>query len=197
MDPGALVVLYTDGLVERPGENIDSGMNRLAAAVGAAPFEPEQLCDQLLGELVPRGGAADDVALLTLRAVPMDDRFRVEFPVQPEALVSMRALLRRWLRHMRADDQEIAEVITACGEAATNAIEHAGVGSGAPFEVSGRRSDGGVEIAIRDFGAWREPREGDHGRGLSLMQALMDSVEVVPTPEGTTVRLTRRLEGLE
>jgi PAS domain S-box-containing protein len=197
MDPGALVVLYTDGLVERPGENIDSGMNRLAAAVGAAPFEPEQLCDQLLGELVPRGGAADDVALLTLRAVPMDDRFRVEFPVQPEALVSMRALLRRWLRHMRADDQEIAEVITACGEAATNAIEHAGVGSGAPFEVSGRRRDSGVEIAIRDFGAWREPREGDHGRGLSLMQALMDSVEVVPTPEGTTVRLTRRLEGLE
>ena len=38
----------------------------------------------------------------------------------------MRGLLRRWLRHAGADDQEIAEIVTACGEAATNAIEHAG-----------------------------------------------------------------------
>jgi anti-sigma regulatory factor (Ser/Thr protein kinase) len=50
-----------------------------------------------------------------------------------------------------------------------------------------------VEIEVRDFGAWRAPREGDHGRGLSLMEALMDTVEVTPTPEGTTVRLQRTL----
>ena len=46
---------------------------------------------------------------------------------------------------------------------------------------------------MRDYGAWRAPREGDRGRGLSLMQALMDTVEVTPTPEGTTVRLRRTL----
>jgi len=195
MDPGAVVVLYTDGLIERVGENIDSGMDRLAGVVSESPREPEQLCDRVLGELVPRGGAADDVALLTLRAVPMTDRIRVDFPVQPEALSAMRALLRRWLRHMRASDQEIAEVVTACGEAATNAIEHAGTDSGAPFEVSAHASGGGVQIMIRDFGAWRTPRDGDHGRGLSLMRALMDSVDVEPTPEGTTVRLVRHLNG--
>jgi PAS domain S-box-containing protein len=197
MDPGALVVLYTDGLVERAGENIDSGMDRLAGVVSESPTEPEQLCDRVLSELVPRGGAADDVALLTLRAVPMTDRFRVEFPVQPEALAAMRALLRRWLRHMRASDQEIAEVVTACGEAATNAIEHAGTGGGAAFEISAHAENDAVWITIRDFGAWRTPREGDHGRGLSLMRALMDSVDVEPTPEGTTVRLTRHLNRLE
>jgi anti-sigma regulatory factor (Ser/Thr protein kinase) len=103
----------------------------------------------------------------------------------------MRGLLRRWLRHAGADDQETAEIVTACGEAATNAIEHAGAGG--PFEMSGQLHGPRVEIEVRDFGAWRAPREGDHGRGLSLMEALMDTVEVTPTPEGTTVRLQRTL----
>jgi PAS domain S-box-containing protein len=194
MDPGNTVVLYTDGLVERPGEHIDAGMGRLVAVVRDAPTEPDLLCDHVLSALVPDGGAPDDVALLTLRTVPMGDRFRVEFPATPEALSSMRGLLRRWLRHVGADEQEIAEVVTACGEAATNAIEHAGAGGEAPFEVSGQVSGREMQITIRDFGAWRAPREGDQGRGLSLMRALMDTVEVTPTPEGTTVRLERRLE---
>jgi PAS domain S-box-containing protein len=196
MDPGAVVVLYTDGLVERSGENIDLGMGRLAGVVRDAPVDPEQLCDRVLGELVPRAGAADDVALLTLRSVPMGDRFRAELPAQPEALSSMRGLLRRWLRHLRASDQEIAEIVTACGEAATNAIEHAGT-AGAPFEIRAGFEGREIRIAIRDFGAWRTPRGGDQGRGLSLMRALMDTVSVEPTPEGTTVRLARTVQGTD
>jgi anti-sigma regulatory factor (Ser/Thr protein kinase) len=197
MDPGGTVVLYTDGLVERPGEHIDRGLERLAEAVRAAPVDPELLCDHVLRELVPDGGTPDDVALLTLRTIPMTDRFRVEFPATPETLASMRAVLRRWLRHLGADEQQIAEIVTACGEAATNAIEHAGAGGGVPFEVSGHREGGEVALTVRDHGAWRTPRAGDQGRGLSLMRALMDSVEVTPTPEGTTVRLGRRLQGLD
>ena len=103
----------------------------------------------------------------------------------------MRALLRRWLRHVEGSDEEITEVLTACGEAATNAIEHAGAGT--PFELSGQVDGRRVEICVRDFGAWRSPREGDRGRGLSLMRALMDAVDVVPGPEGTTVRMQRTL----
>jgi anti-sigma regulatory factor (Ser/Thr protein kinase) len=197
MGPGGAVVLYTDGLVERPGEHIDDGLGRLVTAVLEAPVEPEQLCDHVLRELVPDGGTPDDVALLTLRTIPMTDRFRVEFPATPEALASMRALLRRWLRHVGGDEQELAEIVTACGEAATNAIEHAGAGGGAPFEISGQMERREVQITIRDYGAWRAPRAGDQGRGLSLMRALMDTVEVTPTPEGTTVRLDRTLQGVD
>jgi anti-sigma regulatory factor (Ser/Thr protein kinase) len=105
----------------------------------------------------------------------------------------MRAMLRRWLRHAGAGDNAIAEITTACGEAATNAIEHAG-GAATRFEISGRNRDREIEIAVRDRGSWRHPREGDQGRGLSLMRALMDTVEVAPSPEGTTVRLRRRLD---
>jgi PAS domain S-box-containing protein len=193
MAPGSTLVLYTDGLVEVPGAHIDEGMSRLVEQLPGAPEEPKALCDYLLGRLVPARGAPDDVALLTLRNVPLGDRLRFEVPNEPEALASMRALLRRWLRYGGGGEQEVADITTACGEAATNAIEHAGSSGGKPFEVTGLLKGRQVEINVRDFGAWRAPREGDQGRGLSLMRALMDTVHVTPTPEGTTVRLRRTL----
>ena len=189
------MVLYTDGLIERPGIVIDDGIALLAAVVDGVGPDPEALCDHLLATLVPDGNASDDVALLALRNVPMTDRIRSEFEAAPEALASMRGLLRRWLRHAGADDQETAEIVTACGEAATNAIEHAGAAGDVPFEVAGRLNGQRVDVTVRDRGAWRSPRQGDRGRGLSLMRALMDQVEVSPGPDGTRVRLQRELSG--
>jgi PAS domain S-box-containing protein len=197
LEPGGTVVLYTDGLVERPGKHIDAALEKLAEEVRIAPESPEELCDHLLEAMVPEQGAADDVALLALQNTPLGERFSVELPTEPEALAAMRGLLRRWLRHAQGSDQEIAEITTACGEAATNAIEHAGSGGGAPFEVAGTVADHEVEITVRDYGAWRQPREGDQGRGLSLMRALMDSVDVAPSADGTSVRLRRLLNGAE
>jgi PAS domain S-box-containing protein len=197
MEPGGAVVLYTDGLVERPGGHIDEGMTRLLEVVQEAPVEPEELCEHVLHALVPDGGLTDDVALLTLRTLPLGPTFKAEFPTAPESLAAMRGLLRRWLRHAGATDQEVAEVVTACGEAATNAIEHAGAAGETPFEVEGRLRAGKVSITVRDRGEWRPPRKGDQGRGLSLMRALMDGVRVSPGPDGTTVRLRRALAGAE
>ncbi|MDQ3990846.1 MAG: ATP-binding protein, partial [Actinomycetota bacterium] len=194
-EPGASVLLYTDGLVERVGERIDRGLERLASAVAEAPDSPQELCDHVLRELVPEGATSDDVALLALRNTPMTDRFSIVLPTEPESLAAMRTLLRRWLQHLEGTDQEIAEITTACGEAATNAIEHAGVTGGAPFALTGTVEGSEVDITVRDYGAWRAPRDGDQGRGLSLMRALMDSVEVTPRAEGTTVRMRRVLNG--
>jgi PAS domain S-box-containing protein len=195
MHPGSTLVLYTDGLIERPGEHLDDGMKQLAARVREAPDDPERLCDHLLRTLIPATGATDDVAILALRNLPVTDRFTVSFQAEPEALAPMRSMLRRWLTHSGGGEFEITEIVTACGEAATNAIEHAGGAGAVPFVVSGRLRDRRVEISVRDQGAWRPPREGDHGRGLSLIETLMDSVDVVPSDEGTTVRMTRRLDG--
>ena len=136
LSAGSSVVLYTDGLVERPGEVIDDGIAQLAEVVDGVGTDPETLCDHLLATLVPDGNASDDVALLALRNVPMTDRILNEFDAAPEALASMRGLLRRWLRHAGAGEQETAEIVTACGEAATNAIEHAGAAGDVPFEVA-------------------------------------------------------------
>jgi PAS domain S-box-containing protein len=193
LGPGHSLLLYTDGLVERPGEHLDEGLERLAACLREAQENPHELLEHVVDTLVPAGGAPDDVALLILRNLPVPDRFSAEFPSEPESLASIRSMLRRWLSHAGADDMEIAEITTACGEAATNAIEHAGIGNGARFEVSGRRDGPDVEIAVRDHGSWRVEREDDHGRGLELMRTLMDTVAVEPGAGGTTVSLRRRL----
>jgi PAS domain S-box-containing protein len=192
MEPGTALLLYTDGLIERPGEHIDDGLAQLAARVREAPDDdPQGLLDHLLATLVPPGGAQDDVALLTLRNLPVPDQFFAEFRAEPESLAPFRSMLRRWLGHAGADDLEIAEITTACGEAATNAIEHAG--NGDAFAVSGRREGDEVEIEVRDFGSWRAERDDDQGRGFDLMRTLMDTVAVEPSPQGTRVSLRRRL----
>jgi len=193
LEPGDALLLYTDGLVERPGEHLDHGLELLTAAVRGAPDNPQGLLDHLLATLVPARGAADDVALLTLFNLPVPEEFSAEFPAEPESLAPIRSMLRRWLAHAGADDLEIAEITTACGEAATNAIEHAGTMNGARFEVWGQREGGEIHIAVHDHGSWRREREDDHGRGLDLMRTLMDTVSVDPGEQGTTVSLRRRL----
>ena len=65
---GGTLLLYTDGLVERPGELLDDGFARLAVAAEGADVSAERACDHVLERLVPTGAMADDVALLALHA---------------------------------------------------------------------------------------------------------------------------------
>lgn len=62
------LVLYTDGLVERRGESLDTGLQRLAAAVRSGPTDPEPLCDHILRRLVdPDEQLHDDVTALVVK----------------------------------------------------------------------------------------------------------------------------------
>ena len=61
---GATMVLYTDGLVERRGESIETGLQRLVAACRDGSSDPEELCDQLLALLLDEHSNNDDAALL-------------------------------------------------------------------------------------------------------------------------------------
>ncbi|MEU6349720.1 SpoIIE family protein phosphatase [Streptomyces sp. NPDC047072] len=64
----ATLVLYTDGLVERRREDIDTGLDRLADSLARhREDDPEQLADAVLEELLPPGGATDDTALVIVR----------------------------------------------------------------------------------------------------------------------------------
>ncbi|HUN34195.1 MAG TPA: SpoIIE family protein phosphatase [Trebonia sp.] len=67
--PGSILALYTDGLIERPGEDIGIGLSRLARALAYGPADSlDALCDAILASLAPH--PRDDVALLLARTTP-------------------------------------------------------------------------------------------------------------------------------
>jgi sigma-B regulation protein RsbU (phosphoserine phosphatase) len=76
--PGTLLALFTDGLVERPGEVLDRGFDRLRAALDSR--SAERSCRSAVSALTPEGGWADDAALLVIR--------RVDTPEMPAAVPS-------------------------------------------------------------------------------------------------------------
>jgi serine phosphatase RsbU (regulator of sigma subunit) len=72
LPPGSRLLLFTDGLIERRGADLEDGMNELAEAARHAPPGAEALCAHLLDVCLPDGTAADDVALLAMETEPQD-----------------------------------------------------------------------------------------------------------------------------
>ncbi|HEY1714977.1 MAG TPA: PP2C family protein-serine/threonine phosphatase [Solirubrobacteraceae bacterium] len=66
--PSDTLILYSDGLVERPGEPLDTGLERLSAAAAAGPDQPSELCAHVLGTMLPVALAVrDDVTAMVVR----------------------------------------------------------------------------------------------------------------------------------
>ncbi|HEX5120808.1 MAG TPA: GAF domain-containing SpoIIE family protein phosphatase [Pseudonocardiaceae bacterium] len=68
LPPGAAVCFFTDGLVERRGSPIDTGLDLLRTTVDAAA--PEVVCARVMAALVGTHAASDDIAVLTMRRIP-------------------------------------------------------------------------------------------------------------------------------
>jgi anti-sigma regulatory factor (Ser/Thr protein kinase) len=197
LEPGATLILYTDGLVEERGASIDEGLEALRAAAADPGEDPEALCDRLMAAMLDVHARDDDIALLALRALPVPPGpFRVELRPDPDELASMRRRLGRWLTARGAVREELDELQMACHEACSNSIEHGcGFGPGT-VTVEADLDKAGVLVEVRDSGAWVERPNGPlphRGHGLPLMKAFVDSVEISRTEEGTSVRLRRRL----
>ncbi|MFB9377231.1 SpoIIE family protein phosphatase [Kineococcus gynurae] len=83
LDEGDVVLLFTDGLVERRDQAVDEGLERLAATVeelvasGDLDLEHDldRLCDGLLARMLPER-PEDDVALVAVRLLPTPDEDR-------------------------------------------------------------------------------------------------------------------------
>jgi serine phosphatase RsbU (regulator of sigma subunit)/anti-sigma regulatory factor (Ser/Thr protein kinase)/putative methionine-R-sulfoxide reductase with GAF domain len=190
---GSTLLVYTDGVVEVRGEPLDMGLERLRALAERGHENVEALCEAIISELVADGRPSDDVALLAVRLVPLGDRLIARWPAMATELAGMRHLLRRWLLHHGADADETYDIVVACQEACANAVEHAYAPGEREFVLEAASLGGTIEIVVRDEGRWRNPRGVNRGRGLPLMRALMDHVDVRRSDEGTAVVMRRAL----
>jgi anti-sigma regulatory factor (Ser/Thr protein kinase) len=194
LDPWSTILLYTDGLVEGPELPLGEGLDGLRRSLDGAPRDPESLCTAVLAAADGRAGLSDDLALLALQLSPPGETLRIAVPARPATLVTLRRALAQWLRLSGANETELYEILVASGEACANAVAHAHPAvSDSPFELRAARSDGGVEITISDTGRWRSSARKRRGRGLELMDELMDDVRIDRGDRGTTVVLKRKL----
>ena len=194
LEPGSTLLLYTDGLVETRTQPIDVGMEKLRTLVTGSELELEQLCDRVVESLAE--ATNDDVALLALRTTTtLEEGLTLTVPAEPKSLPAARRALGQWFMRVGATPQESADLVLASNEAIANAIEHAyGHRSGSVL-VEAALNGEQVEIAVTDRGQWREHGAGDGGRGLLLMGAVLDSVEVQRSAAGTQVKMIRTLGG--
>jgi serine phosphatase RsbU (regulator of sigma subunit)/anti-sigma regulatory factor (Ser/Thr protein kinase) len=192
---GSAVVLYTDGLVESRTRPIDDGLEQLRAlATGAGALEA--LCTKLTQQMVP-DPQPDDIAIAAARVPVVPDRLVARWPAERQALAGVRQVLRRWLFAHGAAEDETFDITVASQEACANAIEHAYGPGRRSFSLEATIEGDGVRVAVRDDGRWRTPRGTNRGRGLPLMRALMETVEVQQSEGGTVVVLERTLRRAE
>jgi anti-sigma regulatory factor (Ser/Thr protein kinase) len=91
------------------------------------------------------------------------------------------------------------EVKLAISEAVTNAIQHGSSSAGAPVQITVTEEPGVLVFEVLDTGRFvpRVTRRGampESGRGLEFMRLMMDDVIVHPGPNGTRLRLVKRLQ---
>jgi serine phosphatase RsbU (regulator of sigma subunit)/anti-sigma regulatory factor (Ser/Thr protein kinase) len=192
---GSVLLLYSDGLVERRGRTIDEGLEELKRAAGDGPREPEQLVEHILDRMVGEEERGDDIALLAARLLAVAPRpLRLRVPSDTDSLDLVRDLVRAWLAGAQLDRSDAHDVVLAVWEACANAIEHAVEPDGNHVAVRADVLDGRLRISVEDTGGWLPPTERENrGLGLRLIYESMSSVDVVPGEAGTRVTFEKIL----
>ncbi|MER7108684.1 SpoIIE family protein phosphatase [Streptomyces sp. NPDC000229] len=182
LDPGQALLLYTDGLVEQPGADLDEGVQWLTALVRNGPHDLQDLADHLCDVVDERAGE-DDVAILLLRRkggyTPQTGGRLQQHVAQsdPEALSSarhmIRAAVRAWGAGERADEIELV-----ADELITNALLHTDGGAIVTLRMlSGHERRLRVEVEDRSSALPRRREaglSGVSGRGLLLVDRLTE-----------------------
>ncbi|WP_375475782.1 SpoIIE family protein phosphatase [uncultured Jatrophihabitans sp.] len=190
LTPGTLVTMYTDGLVERRGSDLDDGIAQLAGLVSAATVPladlPTALTDALLAD-----APDDDVALLLCRvkdeaAQERSARHVVEH--DDLALARARAFVGGTLTGWGVGDDIAFDAELAVSELATNALKH----GQPPVQVTVRSAGAAIVLEVLDAGPGA-PRmttaqpDAPGGRGLLIVAAMSASWGVRPAARGKTV----------
>ncbi|AUG79491.1 PAS sensor protein [Kitasatospora sp. MMS16-BH015] len=190
---GAVLGLYTDGLVESRKHQLDEGLRAFRTALNGGSRQIELLCDEVLDELIPHHGE-DDIALLMakVQALPEDAVGDWRLPSEPASVGKARELACGWLLVRGMEDLvDTTELLVS--ELVTNALKH---GRG---EIRLRLlRDRTMVCEVWDDG-YAQPRQrraqetDEGGRGLQLVSLLAERWGSRRTPSGKIVwfELTR------
>jgi anti-anti-sigma factor len=214
LQPGELVLLYSNGLIQRPNRTVAESMADLEQAAGGAGAHQAQSCDavstppdrvcQRTVELLTRTGYTDDVTVLAAQrlasAVPA---LHLELPGEAASVTTVRRAFGEWLAQVdAAAAQDGNDLQLAIVEIVTNAIEHA-YSLARPGLIDFRAAlgdDGNLECQITDRGIWRvpDPAVTSRGHGLMVASQVVDQMQIRHPPQadgsqGTMVMLRHAL----
>lgn len=217
LNPGDILLLYSDGLVDRTGRTLAAGLTALAnaaadAAAGSVrPGDPaasaaERLCQRIVEQMANAGYSDDVTTLAAQRLRAPIPALHLHLPAEAASLTKIRRAMREWMVRLGPADDDQDGVHMAIVEIVTNAIEHA-YPSGQPgqleFELA-LQPDGQLECLISDYGAWRtpDPAAVNRGNGLMVAEHMVDQMlishpkdadDAPPGAASTVVRLLHRL----
>jgi len=179
LTPGATVLLCTAPV--GPAAN---------ALDGSESVHPDEVADEVMTRIAGPG-----VAAVLYRHPP--EPLTITLAAEPASLAVSRGRLRRWLASAGVDTEVGADVLLAVGEATANATEHAVLGANRDviITVTAALSSRCLRLAVSDNGVWKSVTglPGHRGHGIRLINALVDSAELVTTAEGTTVEMVKEL----
>ncbi|MGW7512168.1 SpoIIE family protein phosphatase [Streptomyces massasporeus] len=188
LEENSLLALYTDGLIEAPGHDIEIGISLLRQALGGPAVELEETCEQVLSTLLTGRPADDDVVLMLARTAVLDaGKVRTwQLPPDPAAVARARKMAGEQLAEWGLAEAEFAtELIVS--ELVTNALRY----GGAPIELRLIR-DSTLICEVSDGSSsaphLRRARVFDEGgRGLLLVAQLAERWGSRQTATGKTI----------
>lgn len=197
---GATVVLYTDGLVEQYDNDLDSGIDAIAAHLDALQRPVDELTATLVDDLRPNG-ADDDVAVLVARVPEVSRQWAsaaFEIKAEGDAVATVRRRTEETLRSWEVPDATVDDVVLLASELATNAIIH----GRPPIQLRLRRTTSDVLLEVIDSANFlprklRPTPDDEHGRGLQIVAILAERWGVRATDNGKSIWCITSIRGAD
>ena len=189
---GATGVLYTDGLVERRGQDIDEGLDTLAGTFAGATGQPDVICARLLRAMGVTPDHDDDVAALVFQLPERDtetaELFRsasLDLLGGAEAVSSARAFTGGVLASWRLGEELLDLGVLAVSELVSNSFTH----GHPPMRLRLRRTDRRLTVEVTDADDHLPRRRraepvDESGRGIAIIATIASSWGTRRTPDG-------------